>query len=143
MFTSSLRMALVASFFALVGCNGPKGSPGGSVKSFFSSALSQDWDAMAEIASDDSIKRLGSRARAAASFARDFDGWKDVDVTITEETVDADDKHATVSFDCISTQTENYKAKQYDCSDIYRLVKQDDGKWHIDMPGRTRVKPMQ
>lgn len=143
MINQSLRIALLASFLALVGCNGPKGSPGGSVKSFFSSVTSRDWEAMSEIISDDSLKRIGTRPRAAASFARDFDGWKEVDVTITEETIDADETHATVSFDCVSMQMENYKARKYDCSDIYRLVKQDDGKWHLHMPGATRVKPMQ
>ncbi len=137
-----LRLVGLVSLVLLAGCNGPKGSPGGSVKSFFSSIGSKDWHAMAEIISDDSLKRIGTRARAAATFERDFGDWTGVDITINEALEDADGKNATVSFDCISTQMVNYKETKFDCSDIYRLQKQDDGKWHINL-GTTRMRPMQ
>ncbi len=133
-------LALLAlAFFA---CRGPKGSPDSSVKSFFSAAEARDWEAMVDTISEASLKRLGSRPRAMAIFARDFDGWKDVTVTIDEEFIDASGKAATVHFSCVATQLENYKRLQFDCSDVFALVKESDGKWHITLPGTTRLRPM-
>lgn len=128
--------------FALAGCRGPKGSPDSSVKSFYSAVVAEDWDAMVETVSEDSLKRIGSRAKAAAVFARDFSGWKEVDITIDDSIIDASGDKATVRFECISTQLQNYKPKQYDCSDTFALSKESDGKWHIHLPGGARLRPM-
>jgi hypothetical protein len=69
--------AAVGVVFALSSCRGPKGSPEGSVKSFFDAVVAEDWDAMSDTISEQSLTRLGSRARAQATFARDFEGWKE------------------------------------------------------------------
>jgi hypothetical protein len=64
-----------------------------------------------------------------------------VTLTIEDALENADGKSATVRFGCVSTQTINYKAKQFDCSDVFSLVKESDGKWHIHLPG-GRLRPM-
>lgn len=137
-----MRAALLLASFVVVGCGGPRGSPGGSVKSFFSALESENWNDAASIASDQSLKKVGSRERAAAAMAHQYSGWTKVDVTIKEELIDSDGRGATVVFDCISTQIENYKEKKYDCSDTWMLVKQDDGKWHLHLPGTNRLRPL-
>lgn len=135
-------LALSLCVLALAGCRGPKGSPEGSVKSFYAAVVAEDWDAMVDTVSEESLKRIGSRAKAAAVFARDFGGWKEVDVTIDDATIDASGDKATVRFECISTQLQNYKPRQYDCSDTFALAKEADGKWHIHLPGGARLRPM-
>lgn len=142
--TPLLRAVLVvSSLLMFAGCRGPKGSPGGSVKSFFSSVVAEDWEAMAEIVSDQSLKRIGGKQRALGGFARNYSGWKGADITIVEELEDNDGTQATVIFNCVSTQMVNYKAQKFDCSDTYLLAKQEDGKWHVHLPGATSLKPMQ
>lgn len=138
------RLLLLAALFVVVatGCRGPKGSPGGTVKSFFSAIVAQDWDAMAEIASEKSMQKMGSTDRAISFFSRNYTGWLGADVTIDEELIDTSEVNATVHFTCIQTTKENYKEVQYDCSDIYTLVKQDDGKWHLHLPGSTKLRSM-
>lgn len=136
-------LPLLASLCLFAGCRGPRSSPAGSVKSFFSALESQDWSSMADIASDASFKRVGTRERAIATFQRDYDGWDNIDITIKEELIDVDGKSATVIFGCVSTQIINYKEQKFDCSDTWMLVKQDDDKWHLHLPGTTRVRPMQ
>lgn len=112
------------------------------MKSFFSSVVARDWESMADTISEASMKRIGSRAKVMAVFARDFDGWEDVDVSIEEATVDASGDGATVRFECVSTQIVKYKEKKFDCSDTFSLAKEADGKWHIHLPGGTRLRPM-
>lgn len=137
------RSLLLLSLLALAGgCRGPKGSPGGTVKSFYSCIVAEDWDTMIEILSKDSMAKLGSVSKAQATFARDFSGWHKADISIEEELIDADGKHATVKFECVSTQMVNYKATQFDCSDTYSLVLQDDGNWHLHLPTGKRLRAM-
>jgi|APLak6261679142_1056127.scaffolds.fasta_scaffold00002_84 hypothetical protein len=135
------RSWLVLVVLSLAACRGPKGSPEGSVKSFFSAVEAEDWDAMADIISADSMKRIGSRDRAMATFARDFEGWKNVKINVEDAMENADGHTANVRFECFSTQYVNYKPKDYDCSDTFALVKEEDGKWHIHLPG-GRLRPM-
>ncbi|MGV3625802.1 MAG: hypothetical protein ACO1OB_33635, partial [Archangium sp.] len=87
---------LLALLCLVVGCRGPKSSPSGSVKSFFSALETQDWSAMADIASEASFRRVGTRDRAIAAFQRDYDGWGNIEVSIKEELIDSDGKQATV-----------------------------------------------
>ncbi|MFT3711167.1 MAG: nuclear transport factor 2 family protein [Archangium sp.] len=137
------RLMLLAALLMLApACRGPKGSPGGTVKSFFSAIVANDWDAMTEIASDKSMSKLGSGDRANQWFAKNYRGWVSADVTIDEELIDNSEVNATVHFTCIQTTKENYKEVQYDCSDVYTLVKQADGKWHLHLPGSTKLRSM-
>lgn len=137
--TRSLLLVL-ASLLALAGCRGPKGSPDSSVKSFFSAAVAQDFEAMAETLAADSRRKLG--VNAAAKLGEMFGGWEDVDVDIDDYTIDVSGKTATVRFSCISTSLINYQARQFDCSDTLQLVKEDDDKWHVVLAGGRTLRPM-
>ncbi|MFZ5440223.1 MAG: nuclear transport factor 2 family protein [Myxococcota bacterium] len=139
---SRLVLLSLVTLATVSGCRGPKGSPEGSVKSFYNAVVAEDWDAMVDTVSQDSLKRIGSREKAAAVFARDFSGWKEVELTIDDSIIDASGDKATVRFECISTQLQNYKPRQYDCSDTFALAKESDGKWHIHLPGGARLRPM-
>lgn len=141
-----MRPLLFLSLFvvAFSGCpRGPKGSPGGSVKSFYRSVVAEDWESMADTVSAQSMKKFGTRQRALTTFANNYAGWKDADITIEEEMIDTDGTGATVRFTCVETQLVKYKATQFDCSDTYLLALEEDGKWHIHLPGATRLNPMQ
>lgn len=135
-------LLLMALLVFTAGCRGPKGSPGGTVKSFFSAIVAEDWEAMTEIASEKSLQKIGSSDRAMQFFARNYGGWLSADVSIDEELIDTSEVNATVHFTCVQTVKENYKNVDYDCSDIYTLVKQDDEKWHLHLPGSTKLRSM-
>jgi hypothetical protein len=128
---------------AFAGCRGPKGSPDSSVKSFFSAAGAQDYASMAETVARSTITRMGSQARAEAFLAEEFAGWSSVDVSIADWSVAADEKHATVTFNCLAQTMRNYKPVKLDCSDTYPLVREDDGKWHIELPGTHGLRVIQ
>ncbi len=126
--------------FALAGCNGPKGSPEGSVKSFYSAAEDQDWETMVEIIDPDSLKKVGAQ-RVQAFYADLFKNVRNVDVTIQETRIVHQDKEAVVSFQCTAT----FRAlgeMPYDrgCADIYTL-KYHDGKWYIVLPATQTLRP--
>lgn len=131
---------LTFALFALSSCLGPKGSPEGSVKSFFKAAVKKDFEAMAETLAQESRQKLGSNA--AAKLAYMFDDWNSCDITIDDYTEDADGKNATVRFTCLATSVVNYKEKQFDCSDNLALVKEEDGKWHVILAMGKTLRPM-
>jgi len=124
----------------LAACSGPSGSPAGSVKNFYSAAVSNDFQSMSEILAEESRKKFG--ANANAKLANMFGGWDKVEVTIDEAIEDVGGKTATVRFTCVGSSMVNYKLKQYDCSDVLQLVKEDDGKWHIILAGGRTLRPM-
>ena len=132
--------ALLAAL-AVTACRGPSSSPDGSVKNFYSAIAAEDWSAMAELVTAKSVERLGGRERAAVAFSRQFAGWKSVDVTIDEAFVDKGGKRATVRFTCYAKQIENYKLLEFDCSDTMAADLEEDGKWHVNLPG-GRLSPM-
>lgn len=136
----TLRLFLFALVLTLTGCRGPKGSPDGSVKSFFDSALAEDFEAMNEILASESRKKLGSNS--VAKLANMFGGWSKVEITIDDSVEDAGGETATVRFTCLGSMFVNYKLKQFDCSDVYRLVKEEDGKWHVILSGGKTLRPM-
>ena len=133
-----LCLALLGS----IGCRGPKGAPDSSVKSFYSAAGAEDWGAMADTVSASSVARLGGRAQVEAFLARQFSGWSHVDVSIDDWSVDADGKKATVRFSCLAQILQNYKPVKVDCGDTHSLVREDDGKWHLVLPGAQRLRPL-
>lgn len=133
-------LLVVVSLLALAGCRGPKGSPESSVKSFFSAAVAEDFDAMAETLSADSRKKLG--ANAAAKLGGMFSGWEDADIDIEDYSIDVSGQSATVRFKCLGTSLVNYKARQFDCSDTLQLVKEEDDKWHVVLSGGRTLSPM-
>ena len=138
--TTRTALLLAVTFLGLSGCRGPKGSPEGSVKSFFSAAVAEDFEAMAETLAVESRQKMGSNP--AARLSQTFGGWKDVDLTIDDASEDANGKSATVRFTCVASQIENYKLLQFDCSDTVALTKEEDGKWHIILAMGRTLRPM-
>ena len=138
--TTRTTALLTFVLLTFAGCLGPKGSPEGSVKSFFKAAVKQDFEAMAETLAQESRTKLGSNA--PAKLAQMFGGWDSCDVTIDDYNEDGDGKSATVRFTCVATEIVNYKAKEFDCSDTVALVKEDDGKWHIILAMGKTLRPM-
>jgi len=86
--------------------------------------------------------KLGSRESAANILSSQFQGWDDIDVQIGETIIDAGGQTATVHFTCTGATTANYKVLKFDCSDIYSLEKEDDGKWHIVPPSAHKLRPL-
>ena len=131
---------LTLALFTFAGCLGPKGSPEGSVKSFFKAAVKKDFEAMAETLDEEQRRKLGSNP--AAKLAYMFDEWNSCYIDIEDYTEDADGKNATVRFSCLATTIVNYKEKQFDCSDNLALVKEEDGKWHVILAMGKTLRPM-
>lgn len=138
--TTRATILFALTLITLAGCRGPKGSPEGSVKSFFNAAVAEDFEAMSETLAVESRQKLGSNA--TGKLAAMFDGWKNVDLTIDDYNEDASGKSATVRFSCIASTIENYKTKEFDCSDTLALVKEEDGKWHIILAMGRTLRPM-
>ena len=128
------------TLISLTSCYGPKGSPEGSVKSFYKAALAQDFEAMSDTLAVESRQKLGSHA--AERLRQMFGGWSDVDITIDDSNEDVSGTGATVRFTCVSSEIVAYKLRQYDCSDVVALVKEDDGKWHIILAIGKTLRPM-
>lgn len=133
-------LLLTITLFALASCRGPKGSPESSVKSFFNAAVANDFEAMSDTLAVESRRKFGSSP--AGRLSGMFGGWKDVDLTIDDYNEDASGKNATVRFTCVASTIENYKLKQFDCSDTLALVKEEDGKWHIILAMGRTLRPM-
>jgi hypothetical protein len=138
--TTRTTFLLALSLLSLAACRGPKGSPDSSVKSFYSAAVAQDFESMADTLAAESRQKLGSNA--AGRLGAMFGGWKDVDLTIDDYSEDSNGKSATVRFSCIASQVENYKLLKFDCSDTLALTKEEDGKWHIILAGGRTLRPM-
>jgi hypothetical protein len=110
------------------------------VKSFYSAAESQDFEAMVGMLDPDSLKKIGSK-RVEAFYADMFQNVRDVDVSIQETRIVQPDVEAVVSFKCTAT----FRAlgeQPYDrgCSEIYTL-KGHDGKWYIVLPATQQLRP--
>ncbi len=138
--TPRTALLFAVTLIAFTSCRGPKGSPEGSVKSFFNAAVAEDFEAMSETLAVESRQKLGSSP--AGRLSAMFDGWKDVDLTIDDYNEDSNGKSATVRFTCVASTIENYKLKQFDCSDTLGLVKEEDGKWHIILAMGKTLRPM-
>jgi ketosteroid isomerase-like protein len=139
-----MRKALVATacLLALAACRGPKGSPDGTVKSFYAAAEAKDYEAMASTLTARARSQLGSAERAERAMASLFEGWTEIDLDIGETIIDASGQTATVHFACKGESVANYKVVKYDCSDILKLEKADDGKWYIIPPSSRSLRPM-
>ena len=138
--TPRTALFFAVTLITLASCRGPKGSPEGSVKSFFNAAVAQDFEAMSETLAVESRQKFGSQP--AGRLSQMFGGWSDVDLTIDDYNEDSNGKAATVRFTCVASQIENYKLVQFDCSDTLALVKEEDGKWHIILAMGRTLKPM-
>lgn len=139
-----MRYALVAivCLLAVTACHGPKGSPDGTVKSFYAAAESKDYEAMASTLTARARSQLGSNELAQRAMASLFEGWTSIDLQIGETIIDVGGQTATVHFTCVGESTANYKVVKYNCSDILKLEKADDGKWYIIPPSARSLRPM-
>jgi len=136
------RAPLLAALlcFTLVGCNGPKGSPEGSVKSFYSAAENHDWETMVGIIEADSLKKVGSQ-RVQSFYADMFKDVRDVRISIQEIRIVHPDKEAVVSFQCTATfRALGEMAYDRGCADIYTL-QYHDGRWYIVLPATQQLRP--
>jgi uncharacterized protein YchJ len=128
-------------FFVLTACHGPKGSPEGTIKSFFSAAESHDFEAMAEMIHPESRQKLGSIEQIAAFYEDTYAYTTDLDLTIVDTRVIKEDDEAVVKFDCaVKFRQRGKKETQAGCSDTYTL-KYHDGSWYVVLPETQRVRP--
>lgn len=137
------RALLLTGVLALAGCYGPKGSPEGTVQAFYSACDHKKWDAMADMLADESIKKIGSRQRAAAYFADTYAYVKSIDASIDDHVIVKPEKEAVVRFSCTASvrPPSEPEATDTECSDTYTL-KNQDGKWYIVLPETRRFGTM-
>jgi len=139
-----MRLALLVLLATLTllatGCHGPKGSPDATVKSYWSAVEAEDWDALVETLSADGRAKLGDNG--PRYFASQYGGWRSIDVDITDWSMNADQKSATVHFTCRGEIKQNYKMVPINCSDTFSVVKEEDGKWHVVVAGGKHLQAM-
>ncbi|WP_224361346.1 nuclear transport factor 2 family protein [Hyalangium versicolor] len=132
---AALGLTLVA------GCGGPKGSPEGTIKSFYSTIESQDWMDLAEMVDPDSLSKSGGPQRVAAFYYSVFQDVRDIDLSIDEALVTRPDEEAAVRFKCTATfRALGQMPYDRDCSDTIAL-RWHDGKWYIVVPGTGGLRP--
>ncbi|WP_224244469.1 nuclear transport factor 2-like protein [Hyalangium gracile] len=137
------RAVLIAAlgFSLFAGCGGPKSSPEGTVKSFYSTIESQDWLDLAEMVDADSLSKSGGPQRVAAFYYSIFQDVRDIDLTIEEALVQVPNQQAAVKFKCTATfRALGEMPYDRDCSDILPL-RWRDGKWYIVVPGTGGLRP--
>lgn len=138
------RALLLTGVLGLLGCHGPKGSPAGTVESFYSACDSKKYDAMAEMLAPESLKKFGnSKANAAAYFAYAYEEVKSISAEIDDSIEVKPGKEAVVRFHCTATvrPKSEPEAHEEDCGSTYTL-KNIDGKWYIVLPATQRIRTM-
>lgn len=136
------RALLLTGVLGLMGCHGPKGSPEGTIESFYSAADSKKYEAMAEMLAPETIRKFGNRrSNAAAYFAEMYTDVKGVDAEVQETRYVKPDKEAIVRFDCTASirPPAEPSAHDEDCGDIWTL-KNVDGKWYIILPETQKMR---
>src|SRR4051812_31046544 len=88
---------VVVLSLALGGCNGPKGSPGRTLSSFFSAAEDKDYEAMAGMVHPESIRVTGSAKNAERFLAEYYSQCHKYDYTVGEVVEAAEAKQATAT----------------------------------------------
>ncbi len=125
----------------LSACHGPKGSPEGTIKSFFSAAESHDFEAMAEMLDVSSRQKLGSLQQIADFYEDTYKFTSDIDLEIVGSRVIREDDEAVVQFKCTAWFRERGKQEtKAGCSDTYTL-KYRDGSWYVVLPETQRLRP--
>ena len=138
------RALLLTGVLGLMGCHGPKSSPEGTVKSFYSACDSKKWDAMAEMLAPESLKKFGNRTSNAAAFFADlYADVKSIDAEIDESIEVKPGREAVVRFNCTASVRPRDEPEAYDqdCGDTYSM-KNVDGKWYIVLPATQRIGTM-
>lgn len=142
--TGSALAVCLLLLAVLAACRGPKGSPEASVKSYFSAANAQDYDAMVRTLAKESVAKIGSPEKTAAYLAYVFEGWSEFEVEVTDWSIAADEATATVKFSCKGMTIGQLDRKLHpgNCGDTYSLVKEADRKWHVILPETQKLRPM-
>ena len=139
------RASLLSLSLCVLACsNGPKGSPGGTIESYYDAANDKDWPTMVGMLAPETLKRIGSPAKMAKYLETSFENWDEFDVEIDDVRVNNDGKTGTVQFTC-RAQVFNLRDRKNHpgtCNDLWSVVKQDDGNWYIVLPESQRLKPM-
>lgn len=138
------RALLLTGVLGLVGCYGPKGSPDGTVESFYAACDNRKWEAMADMLAPETLKKFGnSKENAAAFFNDNYNYVKDISATVDASHEVKPDKEAVVRFNCQATirAPKDVEAHDEDCGDTYTL-KNYDGKWYIILPATQRFSTM-
>ena len=134
-------LSAVLGFVLFAGCHGPKGSPEGTVESFYSAAESHDWEAMAGMIHPDSMRKVGPPPRVAAFYAAIYEHCNDVDVSIEESLITRPDAEAVVRFKCTATfRALGQQAYERSCSDTISL-RTHNGKWYIVLTETQPLRP--
>ena len=124
-----------------VGCNGPKSSPEGTVKSFYSTIESQEWMELSTMIDPESLQKSGGPSRAAAFYYSVYQDIRDIDLDIQEAIITRPDESAAVKFKCTATfRALGEMPHKNDCSDTLSL-RWHDGKWYIMVPGTEALRP--
>jgi hypothetical protein len=137
------RVVLLSALSVVVlsACHGPKGSPEGTIKSFFSAAESHNFEAMAEMLHTSSRAKLGSIEQIAAFYEDTYGFTTDIDLDIVDSRMIKEDDEAVVQFKCtVWFRQRGQMEKKAGCSDTYSL-KYDDGKWYVVLPETQRLRP--
>jgi uncharacterized protein YchJ len=131
----------IVSLLVLSACYGPKGSPEGTIKSFFSAAEAQNFEAMAEMLDPASRAKLGSLEQIAAYYEDTYLFTSDLDLDIVDSRIIKEDDEAVVQFKCTVWFRERGKQEyKRGCSDTYSL-KYRDGSWYVVLPETQRLRP--
>jgi hypothetical protein len=134
-------MLATLSLLLCMGCTGPKGSPEGTVKSFYSAIESENWMDLAEMIDPDSLRKSGGAERVASFYYSVFQDIRDIDVSIDEALITRPDEEAAVRFKCTGTfRALGQMPYSKDCSDTLAL-RWHDGKWYIVVPGTGGLAP--
>lgn len=138
---SRALLSAVLGFALLAGCHGPKGSPEGTVESFYSAAESHDWEAMASMVHPDSMRRVGPAPRVAAFYQSLYEDCQDVDLSIQEALIVRPNEEAVVKFTCTATfRAMGQMAYDRSCSDTITM-RMHDGKWYIVLAETQKLRP--
>lgn len=136
-----MRTLLLTSAIALtaLSCNGPKGSPQGSIESYYDAAASKDWSTMAGMLTAESLRTAGGPDRAAAFLEANLARCTRFKVDVGEVliTKGGDTASAPVTCQCRLIGQNDHKEYWAGCSATYQLKKQSDGKWYVTLPGST------
>ncbi len=136
-------LLLLTGVLFLAGCNGPKGSPDATVIAYYDACDGHKWEAMASMLAQESIKKFGSKERAAAYFAELYGYVKSIEATVDDFVEVKPGKEAVVRFKCVAKVRPPQEPEPFEanCSETFTL-KNQDGKWYIVLPATQRFGTM-
>jgi hypothetical protein len=134
-------MTAALGLMLFTGCTGPKSSPDGTVKAFYSAIESEAWTDLPSMVDPESIQKSGGAPRVSAFYYSIFQDIQNIDLTIEESLVQRPDEQAAVKFKCTATfRALGQMPHDQDCSDTLSL-RWHDGKWYIMVPGTGGLRP--